>query len=254
MMGNDNGAEQIVNQEIPLTGGRITIGIVRIGDTVHRPSNAASGLVAQLLGRFEALGVTFAPRYLGQDDRGRDMLSYLPGTVPPKWQRFTDDQVGEAARLLRHFHDATRGSELVGSSPVVCHNDSGPNNFVFQDERPIAIIDFDMIAPGDPLEDIGYMAWSWCISSKPERGPTAVQAHQVRLLTDAYGLEAAGRQSVIDAVIERLERNVRFWSERLASGERTMRTVEQIREVIEWSQREREYVMASRAEFEKALG
>ena len=33
-------------------------------------------------GRFEELGLELAPRYLGVDDQGREMFSYLDGEVP----------------------------------------------------------------------------------------------------------------------------------------------------------------------------
>lgn len=34
----------------------------------------------------------------------------------------------------------------------VCPNDLGPNSFVFRDGTPIALIDFDMAAPGERLD------------------------------------------------------------------------------------------------------
>ncbi|MEO8182592.1 MAG: phosphotransferase [Deltaproteobacteria bacterium] len=200
--------------------------------------------MARLLGRFEMLNVSWAPRYLGQDVRGRDILTFLPGSVPPKWRTFTDQQISEASRLLRQFHDATRGSELASGCSVVCHNDPGPNNFVFQDDRPVAFIDFDMAAPGEPLEDLGYMAWSWCISSKADRQPAEQQARQVRLLVDAYGLDG-DPTDLFPAILERLERNIRFWSERQGSPETTAISAERIAENIEWSKRELAYAVAN---------
>jgi hypothetical protein len=38
--------------------------------------------VRVLLGRFEELGLKLAPRYLGVNDQGREMFSYLDGEVP----------------------------------------------------------------------------------------------------------------------------------------------------------------------------
>lgn len=96
---------------------------------------------------------------------------------------------------------------------MVSHNDPGPNNLVFRDERPVAFIDFDMAAPGEPLEDLGYMAWAWCISSKPDRQPAELQARQVRRLADAYGLDRE-QIGLFSAILERLERNITFWCER----------------------------------------
>jgi thiamine kinase-like enzyme len=190
------------------------------------------------------LNVSWAPRYLGQDERGRDILTFLPGSVPLKWRTFTDQQIREASRLLRQFHDATRGSSLGGGCSVVCHNDPGPNNLVFQDDRPVAFIDFDVAAPGEPLEDLGYMAWSWCISSKAERQPAEQQARQVRLLVDAYGLKG-NPTDLFPAILERLERNIRFWSERQGSPGTTAISPERIAENIEWSKRELAYAVAN---------
>ncbi|WP_425508413.1 phosphotransferase family protein [Streptomyces roseirectus] len=39
----------------------------------------------------------------------------------------------------------------------MCHHDLGPNNTVFRDEMPAAFIDFDLAAPGSPLEDVGCL-------------------------------------------------------------------------------------------------
>ncbi|MGH3376720.1 MAG: phosphotransferase [Actinoallomurus sp.] len=67
-------------------------------------------------------------------------------------QRWNDIQVTAAGVLLRSLHDATRDSGLTGKHPVVCHHDPGPNNAVFQAGLPVAFIDFDTAAGGEPLE------------------------------------------------------------------------------------------------------
>ncbi|RYD34038.1 MAG: aminoglycoside phosphotransferase family protein, partial [Verrucomicrobiaceae bacterium] len=58
--------------EIPLTGGQITGGVVRVGDTVRRPRTEASAFVAELLGMLREKGFEGAPVYLGIDAKGRD--------------------------------------------------------------------------------------------------------------------------------------------------------------------------------------
>jgi aminoglycoside phosphotransferase (APT) family kinase protein len=60
-------------------------------------------------------------------------------------------------------------------SAIPCAVSAGPNNAVFVAGRPVAWIDFDFAAPGDPIEDVAYLAWSWCISGRPDRGPAAEQ-------------------------------------------------------------------------------
>jgi Ser/Thr protein kinase RdoA (MazF antagonist) len=239
---------------LPLTGGRITQGIVRIGDTVRRPASPASPFVAELLALLTARGFTGAPRYLGRDEAGRDILSYLPGWVPERFRHWADEQIAAAGVLLRGLHDATRGSELAGRQPVVCHHDPGPNNAVFRDGRPVAFIDFDMAAPGSPLEDLGYLAWLWCVSSKAEAPPAGVQAGQVRLLADAYGLTRAERHVLVDAMLERQCRNARWWAEASAPGSPPLgATRQQIADRIAWSRREHAHTAAHRAVFARAL-
>jgi hypothetical protein len=155
--------------EVPLGGGRLTSGVVKVGGTVRRP---ASPFAAMLLSHLALVGFDGAPRYLGEDGLGRQVLTFVPGDVPAKWRAFGDEQVARAGMLLRRMHDASRGlAERVGGGDVVCHHDPGPNNTVFRDGLPVAFIDFDFAAVGDPLEDVGYVAWSWCISSK--RNPRA---------------------------------------------------------------------------------
>ncbi|MDP9299490.1 MAG: hypothetical protein M3P43_01105 [Actinomycetota bacterium] len=43
----------------------------------------------------------------------------------------TDEQLTDAARLLRRYHEATAGSALAGNEEVVSHNDISPMNTVF---------------------------------------------------------------------------------------------------------------------------
>ncbi|MCX4681063.1 phosphotransferase [Streptomyces sp. NBC_01433] len=136
--------------EVPLSGGRITPGVVRVDDTVRRPVTARSSFVAELLNHLQQCGFTGAPRYLGLDGAGRDTFTYVPGRVPARFQLWKDDQVAAAGALVRSLHEATRSSRLTGTSPIVCHHDPGPNNVVFQQDRPMAFIDFDTAAPGDP--------------------------------------------------------------------------------------------------------
>ncbi|MGQ4402189.1 phosphotransferase family protein [Streptomyces hayashii] len=243
-----------MENEVPLSGGRITLGVVRVGCTVRRPATASSSFVAELLGDLQREAFTGAPRHLGFDTAGREILSYLPGWVPARFQRWTDLQVAAAGTLLRSFHDATRSSRLTGRHPVVCHHDPGPNNTVFTDDIPTAFIDFDTAAPGDPLEDLGYMAWTWCISSKPTAPPATVQAAQVRVLADAYGLDATSRHRLIDATLDRQAHNARWWHSHLAGPFPHVSDDHTIAMRIQWSEQEHAYTSANRKTFDTAMG
>lgn len=242
------------NHEIPLQGGTLTQGIVRVGDTVRRPRTRASAFIVELLRHLETVGFNGAPRFRGVDEHGRDILSYIPGET--KWRPLSDNQVVAGARLLRSFHDATRGSSLAGTHEVVCHGDPGPHNAIFQDELPVAWIDFDNSGPGDSMQDLGYMAWFWCVSLKPERGPASKQAAQVRLLLDSYGVASKTRVHVIEAMQERMQWNAEFWRQR-GEGKPQPHAIpvspERVAVVVEASLQERAYVEAQRAVFLAAL-
>jgi len=223
-----------------LTGGRMTADVVRIDDTVRRPASVASPFVARLLRHLAVTGFDGAPRHLGWDDHGRDMLSYLPGRVPPKWQRFADEQITAAARLARQMHEASRALAARIGFEVICHHDLGPNNTVFRAGTPVAFIDFDGAAAGDALEDVAYMAWSWCLSSRPDREPVDEQMRQVRLLAEAYGLTPTQRRRLPAAILDRMERNEDFWQHEMVARR------ERAQSMCDWTRREMAFVRTHR--------
>src|SRR3712207_5352286 len=66
-------------EEVSLKGRRTTEGVVRAGTTVRRPVGAHSGLAHQVLRLLETRGFEGAPRFLGIDGKGREILSFLEG-------------------------------------------------------------------------------------------------------------------------------------------------------------------------------
>jgi Ser/Thr protein kinase RdoA (MazF antagonist) len=130
-----------------------------------------------------------APRFLGVDDQGREILSFLPGEVPRDVGHYSDVQLAAAAVLLRRFHDATArfGPVTEKRAEVICHNDWGPPNAVFCDGLPYGIIDFDTIAPGLRLWDLGHSAWLW-LNIGHSRYTADEQLRRLDLFTVAYDL------------------------------------------------------------------
>ena len=64
--------------EVLLHGGITNAGLVsRVGDTVRRPWRPTSPATHALLDHLERVGFDGAPRFLGVDDRGREILSYI---------------------------------------------------------------------------------------------------------------------------------------------------------------------------------
>jgi hypothetical protein len=200
--------------EEPLAGGFIST-VVRAGDTVRRPAGPNTDFVRRLLGHLESAGWRGAPRFLGIDEHGREVLEFVGGQVP--WQpgqleRVSGDAcLSGAGALVREFHDLTAGTELAGAAEVVCHNDLSPKNTVYRDGgsgcRPVALIDWDLAAPGERIHDIAHLCWQYA-----DLGPRWQEPHEaarrMRALCDGYRL--ADRSPVLDAVL--------WWQDRCWRG------------------------------------
>jgi aminoglycoside phosphotransferase (APT) family kinase protein len=181
-----------VEGEIPLSGGRVTAGVVRVGNSVRRPPTANSDFVHRLLEHLAARGFEGAPSFLGTDESGRDVFTFIDGYVPPELAFHDDATLRGAASLIRGFHDlsaelaAARAAQAVGIE-VICHNDLSPCNFVFRAGVPIAMIDFDVAAPGSRLYDLGYAAWLWL-----DLGSSSItasdQKRRLAAFAKAYGM------------------------------------------------------------------
>jgi len=142
----------------------------RIGDTVRRPAAPWTPAVHELLRHLEAVGFDHAPRVLGFDEQGREVLTYLPGeSGADGWAKVVDERGLVAfAHLLRDYHEAVAGfrpsadsrwSTMSGGpvgADVVCYGDFGPWNAVWHGVRPVAIIDWDHARPAPRLHDVAY--------------------------------------------------------------------------------------------------
>jgi aminoglycoside phosphotransferase (APT) family kinase protein len=158
-----------MSDEVPLGGGGSTDGVVRVGDTVRRPPGHATKLMRDVLVHLEAVGFDAAPRWLGIDEKGRDVLTFLEGDTYSDTRQLTwsHDQLVAAGALLRRYHDAVAGIGLASGSEVVCHGDFGPWNLIWTDGLPRFVIDFDNVHSGPRLEDVGYALWKFEVETSP---------------------------------------------------------------------------------------
>jgi hypothetical protein len=86
--------------EIRLEGGDMNP-VVRIGDTVRRPPGPEH--VRQLLLWYERVGFDGAPRFIGYDETGREILSFVEGDpgFPPVPS--SDEVIVGIGQLLRRM-------------------------------------------------------------------------------------------------------------------------------------------------------
>lgn len=219
--------------ESPLVGGDVTEGVVRSGDTVRRPQGVSSPAVRALLEHLDEVGFRGAPQYLGVDDQGRDVLSFIDGEVAgrpaPDWVAETDRAVS-VARLLRRYHDAVaplgvpavfesvRLSEPAGLPPalpvprdIVGHRDITLENVVFGDGQAIALIDFDLARASSRADDVCNMLQWWAPWTPEEdrAGPLAEVDPFARTaaMVDAYGLSDSSRALLVPLAINGAERS-----------------------------------------------
>jgi hypothetical protein len=228
--------------ERPLAGGMYDDGrVVLVGDTVRRPMRASSVAAQALLIHLEAVGFDAAPRFLGVDERGREILTFVDGDVPlppyPAWA-MTDRAIAGLGTLLRRFHDArasfdaasvagwsTTWSDPAGG-PLVCHNDLFPENVVFRDGLPVALIDFGEAAPGRPTWDLAIAAEVWSPLSAPtgrigqQRGLDAVR--RVGLLAGGYGFERARAAELVEVLFEERAHSQTNMRAEVAAGDEVM--------------------------------
>jgi hypothetical protein len=201
-----------------LHGGTANRGeVVRVGDTVRRPRRSTSPATHALLRHLADVGFDGAPRFLGEDDHGREVLSFLPGTpvVPPypDWA-LTDEALASVAHLLRAYHRAVASFDYTPhiwppSPPaayvegLVSHNDLNLDNVVFRDGRAVALIDFDLASPGSRLWDVACAARLWA----PLRPDGTIDDDRrglglarFQLFVDSYGVPARDRSRLVEAV------------------------------------------------------
>ena len=194
-----NVLDRLSGKEIALKGGMSTPGVVRVGDTVRRPLKEKSAFVHDVLRHLERQGFDRVPRFLGIDEKGREMLTYIAGNVRGQVGGFQKEQWIAAAKLLRLFHDATVDCELTGECEVVCHGDPAPGNCVLRDGMPFALIDFEAAHPGKRAEDVGYAAWMWLHIGNRRVAPEEQGSNLVDFVA-AY--DAAATLNPLRAVLE----------------------------------------------------
>jgi hypothetical protein len=259
--------------EQPLQGGIANAGqVVRVGPHVLRPSSPHTASIHAFLRAVREAGFDGASLPVGVDEDGRERLVFVEGEVPvapyPDWSQ-SDTALASMARLLRGLHDAARGFDPAGltwndsladpaGGSVVCHNDVELSNVVFRAGVAVALLDFEFAAPGRPAYDLAQLArlcvpidddfdqarLGWRPADRPAR---------LRLVADAYGLGRDGREELLAAMDDAIDRIEEFARRRVDAGEPS--AVEMVSRTggIEKYDRRRRWWVDHRNEFAAAL-
>ncbi|MFI7616578.1 aminoglycoside phosphotransferase family protein [Nonomuraea terrae] len=207
--------------EIPLAGGDVTEGVVRVGDTVRRPVGPNAPLVHALLRHLEDVGFAGAPRFLGIDAAGRPR---------PEWLA-DEGRLASVGRLVRAYDDAVAGFVMpegvrpdLGFSPppgmppeppypaeVVGHMDYTPDNIVFRDGVAAALIDFDVAKSVTRVDEVYNAMLYWAPLSDPaDADPTLRDVdvpRRCRILADAYDMSDVDRSRLVEVAVLRTRRS-----------------------------------------------
>ena len=232
-----------------LAGGVANAGaVMRVGAHVLRPANAHTASIHALLRHVHTAGFDGASVPVGveSDVEGatRERLVFVPGDVAvppyPAWVQ-SDDALASVARLIRRFHDAARGFDLAGRTwsdelsdahggSIVVHNDVCLENVVFRDGKAVALLDFDFAAPGRPEFDLAAFAGMCLPVDDPDEAAKlgwqrADRPSRLRVVADAYGLDASGRDTLLTLMAARIARSGEFVRRRVEAGDQNFVTM-----------------------------
>jgi hypothetical protein len=211
--------------------------VVRVGDTVRRAAGPWTPTIHALMRHLRASGFTAVPEPLGLDEKGREIISLLPGATadyPLPEFVLSEPTLDTVARTLRAFHDATLAfvppPDAVWQWPahepqeVICHNDFAPYNLMFDDERLTGVIDLDLASPGPRVRDMGYTAYRFVPLTDPanpdvENPGEATQRRRLRRFCDTYGDLRIAPADVVGAALGKLGELVAFIVDSAAAGD-----------------------------------
>jgi Phosphotransferase enzyme family len=230
----------MLHGEVVLRGGVANAGaVVRTGGYVLRPSNPRTEAVHRLLRHARSTGFDGVPDPVGIDPDGRERLGFIEGQVAvppyPDWVQ-SDEALASITVLLARFHAAVDGysggpqdrwsDELAdpAGGTLICHNDVCVENVVFRDGVAVALLDFDFAAAGRPVYDLAQFA-RMCVpvdddinAARLGWGP-ADRPGRLRIVADAYGLQAAARKSLVAMLDTSIVRGGEFVRRRVEAGE-----------------------------------
>jgi hypothetical protein len=193
------GAVVTHDDEVRLVGGNVG-GAVRVPWTP-----AVHALLDHLATR-----VPNVPRVLGYDERGREILSYLPGRVADiDTETLSIGQVASVVSWTRAFHDAVVGFSHPGpwrffpvaGPSLIGHNDIAPYNVCFEGEELAGVFDWDLSGPSTPLFELASIAWN-CVPLWRDTGPVTA-AERLRVIAVTYGTLDA--RQILHAVPQRIQ-------------------------------------------------
>lgn len=230
------------DDEVVLAGGNMTL-VVRVGDTVRRAVGPWTPAIHALLDHLHRNGFTQVPKAIGLDEKSREIISFLPGTVatyPLSEAMLSDRTLTTVAETLRLYHDATANfvppEDVEWQWPahepreVLCHNDFCPYNLMWDGDHLVGVIDFDTASPGPRVWDMAYTAYRFVPLTGPDNPDVPYpgigeQRRRLDLFCDAYGVPEINAARVVATTVRRLRELVAFIVDQATAGDAAQQAV-----------------------------
>ena len=205
--------------------------VIKIGDTIRKQikhnwlHQKGHPLIHSYLQFLEEKGMEGVPRFLGIDEQGREMFSYVSGETAESGLGFdadclhSDQAICDMARFLRKLHDisvdflptAIKGGWInpqlsEETYETICHGDAAIWNFALVDKRIVGIFDFDQACPGTRTWDLTLTLFSAVLVSCYDYVPAEHEENtrrRIRLFFEAYGMECPA--DIITQTADRLQ-------------------------------------------------
>lgn len=213
-----------------------------VDGVVRRTAGAWTSSVHGLLAHLEAAGFEGAPRPVGIDADGREMVSFLPGLTVgnarpwPEWTH-SESALEDVARWLRRYHSAVadfvppadagwREGETWRPGLIIAHNDAAPYNAVWNTDGLIGFVDWDMAGPVSVELDVAWVAFSWTPFHAPHvvaaEGFTDLESRlpRLELFLREYNWQGTTRD-LLDLIAQRLAMHLKVMTEAAAAGDST---------------------------------
>lgn len=235
---------------------------------VNRPRAPFGQATHAVLAHLDSVGFAGSPRVLAVDAE-TETLSWIPGRAAcnplPEWS-LSEQTLISVAELIRRFHLAMRSFDATGhrwARPVplryrtglVSHNDLHPGNVIFDGATAIGLIDFDLAGPGSAIWDLATAARCWCPLLDDCDVPPVVADRRLERLAvflEAYGLVAADRIAVAEALLPNHDWTYRIVTDAAGSGHPGFR--DYWHEVVRRTDRARNWMLRHRSELLAVVG